>query len=82
MYTSESLSTVLTCLNDVFEGNMHQISGVVYDRACDLEPYIKKLGREGNECAKLFSVLRYIVDIFHAEKHTMPRCTLENPECL
>ena len=81
MYTSESLSTVFTCLRDMFEGNLVDISGVVYDRACDLLPYVLKLMEEGNDFAEALSKLRFIVDIFHAEKHTLPKCVLEDPGC-
>ena len=82
MYTSESLSSVFTALNDTFIGKLHEISGIVYDRACDLLPYLRKLAAAGNDLAQIFENLRYIVDIFHAEKHTMPKCTIGDPQCL
>lgn len=82
MYTSESLSSVFSSLNDTFAGEMNDISGIVYDRACDLQPYLRKLAASGNDHAYMFANLRFIVDIFHAEKHTMPKCTIGDPQCL
>ena len=68
---------------DVFGYNpsKNEITGVVYDRACDLKPYIQRLCDEGNEIAEPFNTIRYIVDPFHAEKHTMPKCDIRNEDC-
>jgi hypothetical protein len=81
MYTSESLSTAFTCLVDLFADNPEALRGLVYDRACDLHPFVKRLAAEGNVYAKMFVNMPYIVDIFHAEKHTMAKCTLSHPDC-
>jgi len=83
MYTAESLSNVFLFLVDLFGQcpTANQITGIVYDRACDLHPFLKQLSKEGNEAASNFKLLTYIVDIFHAEKHTKLKCTLSSEEC-
>ena len=82
MHTAESLSMVFTALLDMFsEKSSEYISGVVYDRACDLYPYIKRLSKEGNVFATILEKLRYIVDIFHAEKHSQSKCVLGSSDC-
>lgn len=81
MYTAESLSNAFLCLLDLFQHDMENLLGIVYDRACSLHPFIKRLADEGHEAAKKFSDLWYIVDIFHAEKHTTPKCVLGDPAC-
>ena len=79
----ESLSNVFLFLIDLFGQypNVDQISGIVYDRACDLHPFLKRLSKEGNETASQFKLLTHIVDIFHAEKHTQAKCTLSSDQC-
>jgi len=83
MYTAESLSNVFLFLVDLFGQcpTANQITGIVYDRACDLHPFLKRLSKEGNEAASNFKLLTHIVDIFHAEKHTKLKCTLSSEEC-
>ena len=81
MYTSESLSQVFLCLLDLFGNDITNLRGIVYDRACDLHPFIEKLAREGNQFAKLIVHLLYLVDVFHVEGHTMPKCVLGNAAC-
>ena len=81
MYTAESLSQVFLSLMDLSQLSPDKIRGIVYDRACDLHPFIVRLAEEGNEAARAMMDLVYIVDIFHAEKHTMPKCVLGNPQC-
>ena len=83
MYTAESLRMVFLSLIDLFtaEPDQLQLTGIVYDRACDLEPYLQRLSREGNTVAERYATLRYIVDIFHCERHTQPKCILGNEEC-
>lgn len=83
MYTAESLSMVFTSFVDVFgkQPLKSVLSGIVYDRACDLLPYLERLSVEGNEIAKHFVNLRFIVDIFHCEKHTQPKCVLKSGVC-
>ena len=83
MFTAESLSMVFTSLIDIFgdSPNGRDISGIVYDRACDLCPYIERLSKEGNNIAQNYLSLLYIVDIFHCEKHLSPKCVIGTPEC-
>ena len=83
LYTAESLSSVFSSLIDVFGNNpsKNEISGVVYDRSCDLKPCIHRLSEEGHGIAEPFNNIRYIVDPFHAEKHTLPKCDITNKEC-
>ena len=83
MYTAESLSSVFTYLLDLF-GESPQpsdLSGIVYDRACDLHPFIERLHREGNFAASKYQNLDFIVDAFHVENHTQAKCLLGHPEC-
>ena len=84
MYTAESLSSVFTYLLDLFgeSPNPAHLKGIVYDRACDLYPFIKRLSCEGNNASKNYLQMDYIVDCFHVEKHTQPKCTLGNQECM
>ena len=83
MISAESLSSVFTFLIDTFgtAPSIADIMGIIYDRACDLYPYIKRLADENNVAAIKFASLKYIVDVFHSEKHTQPKCTLAHPEC-
>ena len=83
MYTAESLSDVFTYLIDVFGENPSplQLNGIVYDRACDLHPFLKRLQINGNDVASKYENLSYIVDIFHVEKHTQSKCILGNENC-
>ena len=83
MYTAESLSSVFMYLVDLFghepNNNLH---GIVYDRACGLHPFLRRLANEGNELAKIYSDLNYMVDIFHVEKHKAEQCQLNNTKCI
>ena len=84
MITAESLSSILTYLIDTFSADPSKrdvIRGIVYDRSCDLHPYLARLASEGNKIAEKFANLKFIVDVFHAEKHTQPKCVLGNPQC-
>ena len=84
MYTSESLSNVFTYLVDIFgeKPDSSVLQGIIYDRSCDLHPFLTRLSKEGNEIASKYQNLKFIVDIFHAEKHTLPKCVLSHPECI
>ena len=84
MYSAESLSNVFLYLIDLFgeEPSTDDIKGIVYDRSCDLHPFIMRLASEGNELAKSYCGLQYIVDIFHCEGHTQAKCVLSNASCL
>ena len=46
------------------------LRGVVIDRACDVHPYCKRLGREGHQVSRFYSEnLNWIVDPFHIKGH-------------
>lgn len=81
MYTSESLSDVFIHLMDIFELHPELLKAIVYDRSCDLHPFLERLGREGNNMAARFAKLDYIVDPFHAKGHTTTKCDLSHPHC-
>lgn len=81
MYTAESVSDIFRYLIDLFGATPDFISGIGYDRVCDLHPFIKRLADNGNEIAKVYADLLYLVDIFHVEKHVRPKCTLGDAEC-
>ena len=53
MYTAESLSSVLTYLIDIFGKNPSpsQLQEIVYDRSCDLHPFLEKLRINGHDIA-------------------------------
>ena len=59
MYTAEILSIVFLYLIDLFTAKLdqQQLIGIVYDRACDLEPYLQRLSREGNNVAERYATL-------------------------
>ena len=85
MYTAESLSNVfLYLIDDVFGENRLncEVTGIVYDRSCDLFPFIQKLSKNGNDIASRYLKLHYMVDIFHVENHTMTKCVLKHPDCM
>ena len=42
----------------------HELKGIVYDRACDLHPFVVRLAEEDNEDAARYLKLFYMVDIF------------------
>lgn len=81
MYTAESLTIVFKGMMDIFIENEIDLllTCIVHDRACDFHPFVSKLANAGN--AKKIVNLKYIVDIFHAEKHTMAKCVLGNSDC-
>lgn len=81
MYTSESLSDVFIQLVDIFGKDPHQLNAIVYDRACDLHPFLERIGKEGNLVAARFAELDFIVDTFHAKGHTTSKCDINNPDC-
>ena len=55
---------------------------IVYDRSCDLHPFIMRLSREGNEAAKHYETLDFVVDGFHVQKHTEDKCNIKSPACI
>lgn len=82
MYTAESLSSIFTYLVDLFgDDPANLLNGIVYDRSCGLHPFLVKLGERGNEIALRYSNLLFMVDIFHVEKHTTDKCSIQHPDC-
>ena len=81
MYTAESVSDIFKYLIDLFGATPHLLTGVGYDRVCDLHPFIRRLAANGHEIAKRYADLLYLVDIFHVEKHVRPKCVLGDKEC-
>ena len=79
-YTAESLSMVFLSLIDLFttEPDQQQLTRIVYDCACDLEPYLPRLSREGNIVAE--SLVLYAT-LWYCERHTQPKCVLGSKEC-
>ena len=77
MYTAESLSMVFLSLIDLFttEPDQQQLTRIVYDCACDLEPYLPRLSREGNMLQKAWHCMP------PCERHTQPKCVLGSKEC-
>ena len=84
MYTAESLSDVFMYMIDLFGENPKtcDLKGIVYDRSCDLHPFIQRLSKEGNHAAQNYQKLNFIVDIFHVEKHTLSKCVLGSDNCM
>ena len=84
MYTSESCSDVFVSLIDVFGKvpDPSQLSLIAYDRTCDAHPFLARLSLEGNEAAKYYEKLKFIVDGFHVKSHTEKKCDLTSPECV
>ena len=83
MLSHESLTQIYKSLVHCFgeQPARDLIQGIVYDRSCDLKPFLDRLGRNGDKVAQFYADLQFIVDIFHVEKHTLPKCTLGSPEC-
>ena len=83
MYTCESLSDVMLQLIDIFgeKPDANDLKAIVYDRACDLHPFVRRLSSEGNGIADEYSQMDYIVDKFHVEGHTQDKCNLNSRKC-
>ena len=84
MYTCESCSDVFVQLVDTFglEPDSKYLRLIAYDRSCDLHPFIARLSREGNEAAKHYETLDFVVDGFHVKKHTEDKCNINSPACI
>ena len=83
MYTSESLSDIFTYLVDYFGNspNKDDLVGIVYDRSCDLHPFLERLSKEGNSVATNYANLDFVVDSFHVQMHTQDKCILKSEKC-
>ena len=47
-----------------------QLSGVCIDRACDVAPYVARIGSEGHPaCQYLSENLNWFIDPFHVKGH-------------
>ena len=84
MYMCESLSDVFVQLIDVFgkEPQNKDLRAIVYDRACNLHPFLQRLSEEVNECATSYGNLDYIVDSCHVEGHMQNKCQIRHSDCL
>lgn len=85
MYTCESATQVFLFLLRTF---VHDVNTVMrlkylgYDRACDLKPFLVNQSKHGSAGAKLLlDNVKFLVDIFHCEKHTELTCMPFNPRC-
>lgn len=83
MLSHESLTQIFMSLVHCFgeEPARELLRGIVYDRSCDLKPFLDRLGRTGDTVAEFYANLEFIVDIFHVEKHTLSKCIINDPEC-
>ena len=83
MYTAESLSDIFKYLVDTFGEypSPADIRGIAYDRCCELRPFLQRLANEGNEIARRYLNLMFLVDFFHIVNHTEPKCVLDSGEC-
>ena len=78
MYTCESATQVFLFLLRTF---VHDVCTVMclkylgYDRTCDLKPFLVNQAKRGSAGAKLLlDNVKFLVDIFHCEKHTELTC--------
>ena len=83
MYTCESCSDVFVLLVDTFGLNpsSEDVRAIVYDRSCDLHPFIKRLSGGGNTAAEKFKAFDFMIDGFHVKGHIEPKCNIEDPRC-
>ena len=48
-----------------------ELTGVIIDRACNVHPYVKRMGLEGSKVCQYFDTkLKWAVDRFHIKGHT------------
>ena len=50
--------------------------------ACDIHPYCKRIGEEGNLACEHYANLKWMVDPFHIKGHIEPKCNLDHEDCL
>lgn len=87
MFSCESPTQVFIFLLRTFCGSVQEfqrLKYVGYDRTCDLVPFLKNQYKNGSAGAGLLlDNVKFLLDIFHANKHTEPTCfPPSNPECL
>ena len=84
MYKSEAVSDSFMKLVDLFgiDPDPTLLKAVVYDRACDIYPFIKRLSDQGNSAAQNYLNLDIFLDSFHAQSHTEDKCNINHPDCM
>ena len=75
LYTMESCTQVFAFLLHLAEQS-RAIKCVVYDRGCELHPFLKNLAKikKNPGAQKLLDTMDFMVDIFHVKKHTRLIC--------
>ena len=85
LFTCESPSQVYLFLLFTFGRSaldFAQLKFVGYDRACDLEPFLRGMAKKGSDGATLLlEQAKFFVDRFHVKGHTEPVCTAGDPQC-
>jgi hypothetical protein len=82
MFRAESCSQVGAFLYDTFRSVPDRLQIIAYDRACDLYPLVCRLAKADYDWASFLASREFMVDIFHANKHTEKKCyPPTNPEC-
>ncbi len=83
MFTCESPTQMFLFLVFTFARgrDIDRLRYVAYDRACDLHPFLLNQERKGAYFAKyLLRHVKFLVDIWHVQKHTEPCCLPPSPE--
>ena len=86
MYTCESPTQAYIFIYSTFGrslADLERLKFLGYDRACD-HPFLKNLDKKGSVGAKiLLENIKFMVDIWHCEKHKEPTCMPpDNPKCV
>ena len=86
MFTCESATQAYVFTFTTFGRSLDDLSRLKYlgyDRACDLQPFLKNLKRRGSLGAKiLLDHVKFMVDLWQCHKHKEDTCMpLENPNC-
>ena len=79
----DSLSQFLKAawlLHDTYIENPGRIRWAGYDRACDLDPMLKRLSKSQEFAKTLYSNIGFFVDTFHCNKHTEKFCRPDSPD--
>ena len=77
MYTCESPTQMYIFLLSTFGRgkDIDRLKFLAYDRACDLHPFLVNLQKKDVYLAKfLLKNVKFLVDIWHVQKHTEPCC--------
>ena len=87
MFTCESPTQMYVFLAFSFAHgrDISRLKFVVYDRACDLHPFLCNLEKKGAYLAGyILKHVKFVVDRVHVRKHTEPCCkppSADNPSC-